>query len=86
MVQELIKINWQIKFDNVQPYWNCFESKLIEKVDKIAPFELEKVSGSSHKLTPPSHIKNKINKRARLLKNVTQTPPPPFKLDMKLKP
>ena len=71
----LHKTDWQINFDSVQAYWNAFESKLIEITDKIAP--LEKVGTNKiFKITPPRHIKNKINRRNRLLKKIKSNPNP----------
>ena len=32
--------NWQILNDDVQGYWNCFESRLVQIVDELAPLEL----------------------------------------------
>ena len=32
--------NWQIFNDDVQGYWNCFESRLVRIVDELAPMEL----------------------------------------------
>ena len=29
----LITMDWEILFDDVQAYWNCFESKLIKIID-----------------------------------------------------
>ena len=38
LIQKLSAENWQIKKDSVQSYWNEFESKLVEIVDTISPF------------------------------------------------
>ena len=42
--------NWQILNDDVQGYWNCFESRLVRIVDELAPLELiaEKKKHSRH--------------------------------------
>ena len=67
LINVLSQVNWQIEYDNVQSYWNSFESKLIEVVDILAPIEKIKANAINNN-TPPAHIKNKINKRNRLLK------------------
>ena len=74
LINELNKVNWDIPYDNVQAYWNCFESKLIEIVDNIAPLEPVRALNSNSKLYQPPHIKNKINKRSRLLKKLNSNP------------
>ena len=74
LIQELSKVDWKIPFDSVQAYWNCFESKLIEVVDNIAPPELANSLQSNSKSSQPPHIRNKINKRARLLKKCSTNP------------
>ena len=65
----LREVDWEINFDSVQSYWNSFECKLIEIVDKIAPLELQPLNTSNNYQAPP-HIKNKINKRNRLKKKL----------------
>ena len=78
LISHLTNVDWQINFDSVQSYWNCFESKLVEIDDIVAPFEPERLYNSKNKLTPPPHIKNKINKRARLFKKMQDPPTPPY--------
>ena len=68
LINVLSQVNWQIECDSVQSYWNSFESKLIEVVDILAPIEIIKANAKNN-ATPSAHIKNKINKRNRLLKN-----------------
>ena len=34
---KLANVDWDIKIDNVQQYWNVFESLLIKIVDEIVP-------------------------------------------------
>ena len=69
LVQNLTMVNWNIEVDDVQSYWNTFESNLVEIIDKIAPLQLDKeIKFDKSKPTP--HIKNKINKRNRLLKKL----------------
>ena len=73
LIDNLLEVDWDLDFDDVQSTWNCFESKLTEVVDKIAPFELEK-DLKKNKIHLPAKIKTKINKRARLLKNCNKNP------------
>ena len=75
LIEHLQAVDWNINFDSVQAYWNCFESKLIEIVDILAPLELIKEM-NYNKINPPSGIKNKINKRSRLLKKIKTHPNP----------
>ena len=70
LLVELAKANWQIQNDDVQSYWNQFESTLIEIVDHLVP--LEKTSTKCKKETPPQAIKTKINRRNRLIKKLKQ--------------
>ena len=65
--------NWDIKNDDVQAYWNNFESNLIEVVDTICPIkESNNLKQSMPK--PPCHIKRKINRRNNLLKKIKHNP------------
>ena len=73
LTQKLHNENWDINFDSVQSFWNCFECKLIQIVDEIAPFELEKDIVTS-KIIPPTHIKNKMNRRSNLIKKINANP------------
>ena len=75
LIEQLLNTDWNINFDSVQSYWNCFESKLIEITDLVAPLELIKDKTLS-KFSPPRAIKNKINKRSRLLKKIKTNPNP----------
>ena len=68
LITELSKINWVIENDDVQSYWNSFESKLIEIVDSLAPMGI--TSENNAKITPPQFIKSKINKRNNLKKKI----------------
>ena len=63
---ELALVEWTTDIDNVQNNWDSFESKLISAVDKIVPVVEFKNNRALTK--PPPFIKNKINKRNRLLK------------------
>ena len=73
LITELTQKNWHIKRDSVQSYWNEFESILVEIVDALAPLQTI-TQIENDKLKPPPHIKNKINKRNRLLKNINKNP------------
>ena len=74
LIHKISEENWDIPFDSVQSYWNCFESKLINIIDSIAPIEQVRVFNSTCKSSQPPHIRNKINKRARLLKKYNSNP------------
>ena len=65
---KLNQVNWEIDIDDVQGFWNEFESKLICVVDLIVPlkgFSLDLIAEKPDKV-----IKNKINKRNRLLRQL----------------
>ena len=64
---ELSKVDWNINVGDVQQYWNMFENKLIKIVDLVAP--LVDHYDNVIKEIVPKVIKNKINKRNRLLKS-----------------
>ena len=72
LLAELSTVDWQIKKDSVQSFWNDFEGKLVDIVDKLAPLQTV-TQIEREKAKPPAHIKNKINKRNRLCKksNIT---------------
>ena len=73
LITELSLINWSIENDDVQSYWNSFESKLIEIVDNIFPLEpVQDIIAS--KLKPPPFIKHKINKRNNILRKIKSNP------------
>ena len=69
---ELKKVDWNINIDDVQQYWNAFENELIKIVDRIVP--LVDYSNNIVKLKPHRSIKNKINKRNRLLRSFKINP------------
>ena len=69
---KLSTIDWNIDIDNVQEFWNSFEKKLINEVDEIVP--LTAFNGGVVKTNIPKNIKNKINKRNRLLKSFKKSP------------
>ena len=72
----LLTQNWLIKKDSVQSFWNEFESKLIEVVDLLAPLQpITQIERD--KIQPPPHIKNKLNKRNRLIKKLRYGPVSP---------
>ena len=53
--------------NNVQNYWDDFESKIVKIVDKIVP--LTEFRNDRAKITTPIAMKSKRNKRNRLLKS-----------------
>ena len=64
LLGELALVEWTNDNDNVQNFWDSFESKLVTVVDKLV-IEFK----NNRAITkPPPFIKNKINKRNRLLK------------------
>ena len=69
---KLSSVNWDIKIDNVQQYWNVFEGLLIGIIDEIVP--LTEFSSNVITDSPPKSVKNKINKRNRLLKSFKKKP------------
>jgi endonuclease/exonuclease/phosphatase family metal-dependent hydrolase len=60
-------IDWNVKNDSVQGYWNEIEGKLLEVIDTIVPL---KQFNSKNECNPvlPGYIRNLINIRKRLLK------------------
>ena len=61
-----------IEVEDVQQYWNVFENKIIKIIDEIIP--ISNFKGDVIKEKTPKNIKNKINRRNRLLKNFKQNP------------
>ena len=70
--EKLSFVDWNINFDDVQEYWNTLENKIIVIVDEIVP--LKTYIGHVIKESTPKLIKNKINKRNRLLKSFKMSP------------
>ena len=70
-------VDWNIEIDCVQQYWNVLENKIVKVVDEIIP--LTSFTGHVIKESIPKAIKNKINKRNRLLKNFKRHPNPDLK-------
>ena len=70
--EKLRSVDWNINIDNVQEFWNVFENNLIRVVDEIVP--LTDFVGNVVKSNIPKNIKNKINKRNRLLKSFKKSP------------
>ena len=66
------KLKRRIGIDNVQEFWNSFENKLINVIDEIVP--LSTFNRGMVKTNIPKSIKNKINKRNRLLKSFKKSP------------
>ena len=69
---ELAKIDWNIGVDDVQQYWNIFEDRLIKIIDSLVPLVDHHNNVIKEKV--PWNIKNKINKRNRLLKSFKRNP------------
>ena len=63
---KLNDIIWNYDYDSVQSYWDYFENVLIKIVDKIVP--LVEFNNDRIPVPIPKSIKQKINKRNRLLK------------------
>ena len=66
LCEELIIVNWKSNISDVQGFWNEFENKLVQVIDKIVP--LTPFVNNMIKEPIPGVIKNKINIRNRLLK------------------
>ena len=71
--ENLAHQDWDLEHDEVQACWNSFESKLVKIIDKLAPPELS-LQKQNIKINTPPHIKNKMNKRSRLLKKFNANP------------
>ena len=69
---KLENVNWDINVNDIQGYWNVFESLLIKIVDEVAP--LVDFHGNIIKVHDPKIIKNKINKHNRVLKSFKKNP------------
>ena len=65
-------MDWNIDIEDVQDFWNVFENKLIKIVDEIVP--MTQFDGNIIKERIPKLIKNKINRRNRLLKTFKRNP------------
>jgi hypothetical protein len=39
LINKLMLVNWQIKADDVQSYWNIFKTKLLKVVDELIPYK-----------------------------------------------
>ena len=66
-------VDWVLDITDVQEYWNVFENKLVCIVDEVVP--LVKFLGNKvNSNYTPNHIKNVLNIRHRLLKNLKKCP------------
>lgn len=80
---DLLKnVDWRITDDSVQGYWNSFETKLIDVVDKIAPMK-EYCGVTSRKTELPQALKTKFNIRKRLLNKLKTDKSPALKKRIK---
>ena len=72
LCNHLNEINWNYEYDSVQSFWDYFENMLIKIVDKIVP----SVPFVNNRISQPvpRFIKEKINKRNRLLKKRKSQP------------
>ena len=70
-------VDLNIDIDCVQQYWNVLENKIIKVIDEIVP--LSNFTGHVIKESIPKVVKNKINKRNRLLKSFKHHPNPELK-------
>ena len=70
--ESLKTVDWNINIDTVQGFWNELEYKLITVIDDVIP--LKDFSDNFAKESVPKIIKNKINKRNRLLKLFRKNP------------
>jgi hypothetical protein len=61
-------VDWSCSADSVQTCWNDFENKLLKVVDELVPIA-EFSDKIAIKKTLPAVIKNKLNRRKRLIKN-----------------
>ena len=73
LIAELVKRNWDIVNDDVQGYWNNFESNLVEVIDDLCPL-VRTNSNNEILLKPHGHIKSKMNRRNNLLKKIKSNP------------
>ena len=69
----LASIEWHTEIDSVQQYWNVFEQTLVSVVDEIAPM-VPFVNNNVSRSQIPALIKNKLNKRRRLLRTIKIRP------------
>ena len=76
-------VNFDIDCNDVQEYWNNLENIIINEVDKLVPLtEFKNDCGPISK--PPQAIRNKLNKRKRLIKKYKAQPSPIVHSQVKL--
>ena len=73
LVNSLLLKDWNIENDDVQGFWNKFESNMIDIIDEICPV-IETIRKTNLIKKIPSHIKRKINRRNNLSKKIKSTP------------
>ena len=66
------RVDWSNNAQEVQDIWNDFECKLIDIVYSLVPLSYSK--GNFFIEKPPAIIKNKLNTRNRLIKNLKKRP------------
>ena len=74
LCNELSKVNWSFLIDDVQGFWNDFELKLIDVIDKMVP--ITKFENNVVNVIVPRVIKNKLSIMKRLLKRCKKKPIP----------
>ena len=67
LVEELEKIDWLFRTDDVQSFWDLLEDRIVGVCDDLIPYESYVNSKPVIDINPP-FIKNKLNRRSRLLK------------------
>ena len=77
LITKLRNVNWNIQIEDAQQYWNVFENMLVNIVDEIVP--MVEYHNNVIKEKTPGIIKNKINKRNRLLKKFRKFKTPELK-------
>jgi hypothetical protein len=70
---KLASVHWDTEIDSVQQYWNVFEEALVSVVDEVAPM-VPFTNNTVSKSQIPASIKNKLNKRCRLLRTIKTKP------------
>lgn len=70
---KLSTVDWDLKINDVQDFWNVFECELLNIIDIIAPLA-PFVNNEVKKNVIPPTIKNVLNKRQRFLKIYKKNP------------
>ena len=70
LLAELAELSFDPEPNDPQNYWNMMEYKLLPIVDHLAPLMPFQNNVTTKSITPNKYIKNKINIRKRLIKNL----------------